>query len=302
MTLLAGVNYDPASAVNKSTASRLAMTALDTTNLRLVFTAPANGSVLVRIRGTVMGATTFPVVLLGVLQSSTIIARQSGIGGLPGTALATTRVAQEALFTITGLTANTEYTWDAAYGVEVAVTSTGVRYGGPNTNSGADAWGGFQFEIYEAPTLLGSKMYDPTGGAMIDKATTSLLAMTALDTTNLRLVFNAPASGKVLVRMGGSIMGATTAPQILFGVLDGATVRARTTPCGAHKTTATTTTLLTVEGECIVSGLTPDTEYTWDAAYAVQVVLASTGIKYGGPNNTTASDAAGGFLYEIWRV
>jgi hypothetical protein len=50
MALLAGVAYDPAAAVTKATSAALAMTAFDTTNLRVTFTAPANGKVLVRIR------------------------------------------------------------------------------------------------------------------------------------------------------------------------------------------------------------------------------------------------------------
>jgi hypothetical protein len=50
MALPAGVAYDPAAAVTKATSAALAMTAFDTTNLRVTFTAPANGKVLVRIR------------------------------------------------------------------------------------------------------------------------------------------------------------------------------------------------------------------------------------------------------------
>jgi hypothetical protein len=278
------------------------MTALDTTNLRLTFTAPDNGSVLVRLRGTVFGAAaTFPVVLLGVLRNGELVARQAPNGGLTGTAAAATRVPREALFTVSGLTSGSSYTWDAAYGVEVALTGAGIRYGGDDTNS-ADAFGGFQFEIYDAPTLLGSILYDPTGGAMVNKATTSRLAMTAIDTANLRLNFTAPDSGNVLVRMRTAIMGATTAPQILLGVLAATTVYGRTCPVGAYLTTATTATLLAVEGQAVITGITAGSACTWDAAYAVQAVVGSTGIKYGGPNNTTASDAAGGFLFEVWEL
>jgi hypothetical protein len=50
MALLAGVAADPAAAVTKATSAAPAMTAFDTTNLRVTFTAPANGKVLVRIR------------------------------------------------------------------------------------------------------------------------------------------------------------------------------------------------------------------------------------------------------------
>ena len=49
----------------------------------------------------------------------------------------------------------------------------------------------------------------------------------------------------------------------------------------------------------VIPGLTPGPA-VWDAAYAVEVVVASTGLKYGGPNNATANDAFGGFSFEIY--
>jgi hypothetical protein len=209
-------------------------------------------------------------------------------------------VTQEALFVVTGLTPGNSYTWDAAYGVEILLASTNIKYGGPNDASGVDAWGGLQFEVWETLGLLGAKLYDPASATT--KSTASLLAMTAMDTTNLRITFTAPASGKVLVRLRGSIHGATTFPQILLGILESTTVRARTAPLGALRTTALATAQLAVEGQAVVTGLTPGNSYTWDAAYAVQVVVASTAIKYGGPNDTTTDNAFGGFAFEIWAV
>jgi hypothetical protein len=298
--LLAGVNYDPGTAVSKSCASRIGMTAFDTTNLRLTFTAPANGCVMVRIRCTLHGATTFPTILLGLLEGSTVIARQSPLGAIPGTALATSRVTQEALFCVTGLTPGSSHTYDAAYGVEILLASTNIKYGGPNDTSGANAWGGLQFEIYDAPSLLGSVMYDP--GTAVSKACSSLIAMTAFDTTNLRITFTAPASGKVLVRMRVPTHGATTFSQMLLGVLEGSTVKGRVQPIGGLKTTAVATAQLALEGQFIVSGLTPGASLSWDAAYAVQTAVALTNFKYGGPNDTTTDNAWGAFCYEIWKV
>jgi hypothetical protein len=299
MALLAGTLYDPASAVSKSTASRIAMTAFDTTNLRLTFTAPANGKVLIRARCTLLGATTFPSILLGVLESSTVVARMAPIGAIPGTAATTTRVTQEMLAVVSGISAGS-HTYDLAYGVEILLSSTNIKYGGPNDASGADAWGGIAFEIWEAPNCLGAILYDPSTAA--SKATSSLLAMTALDTTNLRITFTAPQSGNVLVRMTGPVHGATTFSQVLFGVLDGSTVRARTQPLGGLKTTAVATAQLTLDGTALVTGLTPGGSYTWDAAYAVQTAVASTNIKYGGPNDTTTDNAWGGFGFSIWAA
>ncbi|MFZ4436820.1 MAG: hypothetical protein ACOYOS_00170 [Syntrophales bacterium] len=303
MALLAGVNYDPTTAVQKSCTSLLAMTAFDTTNLRLTFTAPSNGAVLVRMRCSVDGATTAPTILLGILAGSTVIARQSPIGaysGPSGTGSATTQIVQEALFTITGLTGGNSYTWDAAYGVEILLSGCTVNYGGPNNATGDNAFGGFQFEIWEAPTLLGSIDYDPSTAAT--KSTATLIAMTAMDTTNLRLTFTAPSSGKVLVRMRGVTHGATSQPQILFGVMSGAAVVGRVCPMGGYKTTAVATAQFAREGQFLVTGLTPGNSYTYDAAYGVEVVVSSTGLKYGGPNNTTTNDAFGMFLFEIWEA
>lgn len=297
MALLAGVNYDPGTAVTKATSSLLAMTALDTTNLRLTFTAPANGSVMVRIRTNLSGATTFPSILLGILSGSTVVARQSPVGALGGTAVATTNVSQEVNFTVTGLSGS--QTWDAAYAVQVLLASTNIHYGGPNNTTANDAWGGFSFEVYDAPNLLGGILYDPA--VAVSKATTAALAMTAIDTTNLRISFTAPASGKVLVRMRGVLHGATTYPQILLGVLEGSTVMGRTAPTGGLKTTAVATAQLAQEAEFIVSGLSAGS-HTFDAAYGVETLVASTGLKYGGPNNTSGNNAFGGFLFQVWGI
>lgn len=148
--------------------------------------------------------------------------------------------------------------------------------------------------------LLAGTLYDPS--TAVSKATTALLAMTAIDTTNLRLTFTAPASGKVLVRLAGTLHGATTFPQILLGVLEGATVKGRVAPTGNVNGNLAATTFLTVEGLFLVTGLSAGTSYTWDAAYGVETVVASTGLKYGGPNNTTADDAFGGFAFEVWSA
>lgn len=148
MALLAGKLYDPATAVTAATTAALAMTAFDTTNLRLTFTVPSNGIVQVRICCTVHGATTMPSILLGVLQSTTVMGRQAPIGGLKNTAVATALVTQESVFLVTGLTAAASLSWDAAYAVETLVASTGIKYGGPNDTTANNAFGGIAFEIW----------------------------------------------------------------------------------------------------------------------------------------------------------
>ena len=125
------------------------MTAFDTTNLRITFTGPASGHVWVRVHCWSTGATTFPTILLGVLDGSTVKLRASPTGGLKNTAVATAYVDQE-LTGVIDVTPTTSYTWDAAYGVETVVASTNIKYGGPNNATANDAWGAIQFEIWEA--------------------------------------------------------------------------------------------------------------------------------------------------------
>jgi hypothetical protein len=302
MACLGSVNYDPAVAetVPSGNTALLAMTAIDTTNLRITFTAPANGSVLVRGNWVVHGATTFTTYLAGVMSGSTVVARQAPIGALLGTNLATTFSGQEMLLTVTGLTPSASYTWDFARGVEVAVSSSKIKYGGPDDSTANNAFGGIQFSIWEAPKLIASTLYDPA--VAVVQSTAAALAMTALDTTNLRHTFTVPASGRVLVRLRGVVHGATTFPQILLGVMNGSTVVGRDHATGGNKTTAVATTQMAQESMFVVDGLTPAASLTWDAAYAVETVVSSTGLKYGGPNDATTNNAFGGFLYEIWEA
>lgn len=303
MTLLASAHYDPAGSVSQSTASAIAMTALDTTNLRLTFTVPANGAVLVRLRGTLHGSTVWPSILLGILQSSTVKARILPIGAPAGTALATTGCIVEALFVVPGLTPAASLTWDAAYGVEQTAASTGLKYGGPNNTTTNDAFGGFVFEIYSTPSLLGAVLYDP--GTAASASCSSLLAMNPIDATNCTLSFTAPASGKVLVRVKTNVGGGTTYAQILLGAMDtvggGSAVRGRQRPAGGLAGTSAVQNC-PQEASFVVSGLTPGNSYNFDAAYGVEITGAATPIRWGGPNNTTAGDAWGALQYEIWAV
>lgn len=309
MTLLAGTCYDPTggAAVSKVTNAALAMTALDTTNLRLAFTAPSatydgsHAAVLVRQRAAVHGATAFPQVLFGILESTTVKSRVAPIGAQKQTALATSQLGLEALYVVPGLTPGGSLTWDAAYGVETNVASTGLKYGGPDGSSSDDAFGGYCFEIYDTPNLLGACLYDPA--AAVSKSCAAAAAMTAFDTTNLRIAFTVPASGKVLVRIKTITHGSTTWPAILLGVLESGTgLRGRSAPVGGISGTGTGQGFVPQESSFVVTGLTPGASLTWDAAYSVELLNATSAIKYGGPNNTTTNDAFGAIQYEIWAV
>jgi hypothetical protein len=149
--------------------------------------------------------------------------------------------------------------------------------------------------------LLAGVNYDPA--AAVTKATTAGQVMTAMDTTNLRLAFTVPASGRVMVRMAGQVHGTSSSalPQIMFGVLESTTVKGRCAPMVGGGNIAATS-IIKHEAAFLVTGLTPSASLTWDAAWAVETGVASTGVKYGGANDTTVNNAFGGFQYEIWDV
>lgn len=302
MACLAATSYDPASAVSKSCASLLAMTAIDTTNLRLTFTAPTNGIVMVRMRTLIHGSAGTANILLGVLDGATVKGRMVPITGKTSGA-GNQRQTKEVQFLVTGLTPGNSYTWDAAYAVQVVNGSTPMKYGGPDNATTNDAFGAFDFSIWETYNLLAGVHYDPTSAAAQSLAT--LQAMTAFDTTNLRLTFTAPTSGRVLVRMHVVSSDATGTPaQALLGVLDGATIKGRiaasfaTTQIGS----GLATDMVVSQGSFMVTGLTPGNSYTWDAALSIEVTLASYNYRWGGPDNTSGANAWGGFAYEIWSA
>lgn len=296
MACLGSVQYDPAGAVTKATDSNIAMTAFDTTNARITFTAPANGIVLSKIRVSCVGGTATPQLLFGVLDGATVRGRVAMFA--QRMISATVPIAMEGVSLITGLTPAASYTFDAAYGVETGVASSTIRYGGPNNTTSNDAGGALSFEIWETDDLLAGVHYDP--GTAVSVATTAGTVMTAVDTTNLRLSFTGPPSGKVLVRVRTTVHGNTGHPALLLGALDGATVKMRQIASGSQLA-ASATDIIARESIAVVD-VTPTTSYTWDAAYGVEAHVTSTGMKYGGPNNTTANDAFGGFGFEVWKA
>jgi len=140
MNLLGAVNYDPAGAVTKATTSLLAMTAFDTTNLRIAFTVPSHGKVTVKISVVHHGSTTIAQVLLGVLEGSTVRGRMHGNINILQTAVATSMVRLDVCYTLSGLTPGS-VNWDAAYGVEIVASANGaLKYGGPNNTTTHDAF------------------------------------------------------------------------------------------------------------------------------------------------------------------
>lgn len=127
-------------------------------------------------------------------------------------------------------------------------------------------------------------------------------AMTAIDTVNLRVSFTAPDSGRVVVRLSGVIRGAETPADILLGVLEGATVRARKNPDIGRTIGATGTAMARIEAVVPVTGLTPGAVLTWDAACGVERGVAGLVLGRGGANDAVADNATGAFVFEVWRA
>jgi hypothetical protein len=84
--------------------------------------------------------------------------------------------------------------------------------------------------------------------------------------------------------------------------MNGASVVARVAPIGGLKTTAVATAMVTQEATFVVPGLTPAASLTWDAAWGIETFVASSLIKYGGPDNATVNNAFGALQFEIWEA
>jgi hypothetical protein len=170
MNLLGTILYDPAAAASKATSSLLAMTALDTTNLRQTVTVPSHGKLRFHMRGIVTGATTTPTLLIGVQVAGVNKGRVAPTYE-NATANATTQnFVFDADFTVTGLAAGSTV-FDAAYAVQVVVASTNIKFGGPDNASGANAWGGFLFEIWDPQPMQtnGQLVIDANGRVDVSK-------------------------------------------------------------------------------------------------------------------------------------
>lgn len=148
--------------------------------------------------------------------------------------------------------------------------------------------------------LLDAILYDPA--TAVSKSLATLTAMTAFDTTNLRLAITVPWHGKIRVTMRCAFVTGNNplAPIVLLGVMDGATIRGRG-PAGTFRNVDPLTGFINGIYDCdlVIPGLTPGA-MTLDAAFGVENNLASCNIKYGGPNNATADNAWGGFSFEVW--
>jgi hypothetical protein len=231
MNLLGSTNYDPATVggVSKATSALLAMTAVDTANLRLAITVPAHGKVRFKLRCAVAGATTCPVVLLGVMNGATVLGRQQP-QSTPVTAPAASQVfTLDSEFTVSGLAAGAMNV-DAAYAVQVLVAATNIKYGGANTNAGANAWGGFLFEAWDPQPLPVAIAPGAAGGLHINgvnAGTTTFGALTSTGAFSVNGVNAVSQTGDSFARIGAPA-GASVSADIAAAKVDTAAIKVKT--------------------------------------------------------------------------
>lgn len=152
-----------------------------------------------------------------------------------------------------------------------------------------------------AGKLLGYAKYAPA--ANTSKTVAGDSAAHALDTTNLRVTFNAPASGEVIVALRAKF-GDRTANGKGWGVMNGAAVVAMkgnqhwsNTEGGAESDeTSSADAGGGAEVEFLVVGLTPGASYSFD--WAGYGSVGTPGIKAGIP----ASNPWGIATMEVWEV
>lgn len=174
MNVLGAIMYDPGSAVTKATSSNLAMTAFDTTNLRLTVTVPAHGFLRFKIACAHYGpgggaAGKLASIFLGVLTSAGAIVFRAVPFSTPNTADAVSKSTGVFVDVVVGGLSAGSTSFDAAYAVQILQASAAIKYGGPDDATGNDAWGGFSFEIYDprplptaAPAAVGGLLTAPT--------------------------------------------------------------------------------------------------------------------------------------------
>lgn len=287
MNLLGAALYDPAVAVSKATSALLAMTAVDTTNLRLAITVPAHGLVRFRMRCIATGATTVPVVLLGVMNGATVIGRVAPAAENATANVATQNFLLDAEFTVSGLAAGAMNV-DAAYAVQVVVAATNIKYGGPNTNAGANAWGAFVFEAWD-PRPIPTATPGAANGLQIcgSNAATTYATLTSTGALTVNGVAAVSQTGDNFTRIGAAGAGLTALGDTRIANLD-ATVSSRTKPADtqAAVTTVTNLTNAPTAGDLTAAMKTSVTT----AATAATPVAASVTGAVGSVTGLTASN------------
>lgn len=129
------------------------------------------------------------------------------------------------------------------------------------------------------PRLLGYTRYAPATDTTVE---TAEAALTALNTTNLRCSFVAPASGRVQVVVRGAARRGAALQNL--GILSG-TVAVAAWPYGLSDNAAVVGTTIKdgepFEFRSVVSGLTAGTTYSFDLAASTDAAASPAGVLAG---------------------
>lgn len=131
-------------------------------------------------------------------------------------------------------------------------------------------------------TLLATKSYNPASETVIDTPG----SLTAISTTNLRVSFTVPASGKVIAVLNGYATVGNT--EVMWGLLSGASAVAGSTADVTYGSLN-----VRIAHRVLISGLTAGATLTWDWAH--QTTFGSSGAFRVGGNRGQA-------LMEVWAA
>jgi hypothetical protein len=138
--------------------------------------------------------------------------------------------------------------------------------------------------------LLAASYYNPGTGVVTKTFTTSFVA---LDTANLRATFTAPASGNVVVKVGGGRLTANNSNPF-FGVLEAAALLGSVfLALGSFQGTA-------FQASMKVTGISAG-NHSYDFAVADSNLVSATTLQYGFATSNYADGTAPAFI-EVWSA
>jgi hypothetical protein len=234
--LIATKKYAPATNTVFSTTSAT-YAVLDTTNLRVTFTGPASGSVIVKL--TAYADYNLSTLEYGwaLLSGASIVSSSGGIANRIATQGTGTTISQS--FLITGLTSGTSYNWDWAHAENS--TGTGRTLCGPGATSTTyqtNNIGTCLMEVWDGVTTSGGSLADP--GQFNARLTTETgVPVSTTDRTAQSTIYLTPC------RYGGNTCAAVSSSKI--DLWDGSVSRRYTL----------------TEISLALSALTTDSNYNW---------------------------------------
>lgn len=142
--------------------------------------------------------------------------------------------------------------------------------------------------------LLASVQYAPATAGSSQATSTTVVAA---DTTHLTILFTAPASGNVLVRLTGLANIGVAGTAFFWGVATHNT----TTIQGVLATATESTTVVSCSCAIKITGLTPGNSYQWDWVLACGAAHTGT-LYYSGITVPEGVNNDGPAVMEVWAA